>query len=59
MACNLLDSEAVPPEEVEARVAALAAEAGIAVLRSYRIGATPERLLALAAERFPAGKSPA
>lgn len=44
VACNLLDVERVPPEAVEAAVGEAAAAVGVGVVRSYRIGKSPQQL---------------
>lgn len=50
VACNLLDADQTPPEAVAARVAELAAAAGMQLGQPYRIGKTPEHIMQLATE---------
>lgn len=45
VACNLLDASVSGVEVVEEEIERLAGERGVGVVRSYRIGKTPEELL--------------
>lgn len=49
VACNLLDADTSPPAAVQQRVEALAAEAGLGVVRGYAINPSPSALVAQAA----------
>lgn len=52
VACNLLDPTASPPEAVQRRLEALAQAQGLRLGRSYRIGKSPEEVVALAAQQL-------